>query len=116
MGRKDTISLGDFPTFNNGMIVATFQICGQWASIKDELNMNSNSWRAKELRDLGNEGGMLSEPAAPLPFILLMADNSSPICSEAQLSSVTDGALRCFLNCRLMPRPTCGMLSLLTLV
>ena len=71
--------------------------------------------RPKEPSDLRNEGGMLSGPAAPLPFIFLMADSSSPIWSGAQLSLETDGAFRCFLICRLMSRSTCGMLSLLTL-
>ena len=36
--------------------------------------MDSNSWRAKGPSDLRNEGGILSGPAAPLPFIFLMAD------------------------------------------
>ena len=56
--------------------------------------MDNNSWRAKGLVDLRNQGGMLSGPAAPLPFTFLMADCNSPISSEVQLSSLTDGALR----------------------
>ena len=79
MGRKDATSLRDFPAFRNGMIVATLQIRGQWASEKDELNMDSNSWRAKGPNDLRNEGGMLSGPAAPLPFIFSMADYGKPL-------------------------------------
>ena len=54
--------------------------------------MDNNSWRARGPSDLRNEGGMLSGPAAPLPFVLLMADRSLPIRSVAQLSSSTDGA------------------------
>ena len=41
--------------------------------------MDSNSWRAKGPSDLRNEGGMLSGPAAFLPFIFLMADSNSSI-------------------------------------
>ena len=41
--------------------------------------MDSNSRRAKGPSDLRNEGGMLLGPAAPLLFIFLMADSSSPI-------------------------------------
>ena len=80
------------------MIVATLQICGQWASAKDDLNMDSNSWRAKGPSDLRNEGGMLSGPAAFLPFIFLMADSNSSIWSGAQLLSSTEDALRQFLS------------------
>ena len=79
MGRKDATSLEDFPAFSNGMIAATLQMRGQRASEKDELNMHSNSWRAKGPSDLRNEGGMLSEPAARLPFIFLIVDYNSPI-------------------------------------
>ena len=63
MGRKDATSLGDFPPFSNGTIVATLQMRGQWASEKDYLNIDSNSWRAKGPNDLRNAGGMLSKPA-----------------------------------------------------
>ena len=63
---------------SNGMIVPTLQIRGQWASEKDELNMDSNSWRAKVPNDLRNEGGMFSGPAAPLPFIFFMANINPP--------------------------------------
>ena len=83
MGQKDATSLGDFPAFSNGMILATLQIRGQWANENNELNMDSISWRTKRTSDLRNEGGMLSGPAAPLPFIFLMADNNSPIWSVA---------------------------------
>ena len=79
IGWKDAILLGDFPAFSNGIIVATLQMFRQWASEKDELNMDSNSWRAKGPGDLRNEGGMLSGSAASLPFIFLMADSNSPI-------------------------------------
>ena len=41
--------------------------------------MDSNSWSSKGLSDLRNEGVMLSEPAASLHFIVLMADHTSPI-------------------------------------
>ena len=92
MGRKDATLLEDFPALSNGMIMATLQIHGQSASENDELNMDNNSWRARGPSDLRNEGGMLSGPAPPLPFILLMAYCSSPIRSGAQLSSSTDGA------------------------
>ena len=64
--------------------------------------MDNNSWRAKGPSDLRNEGGMLSVPAAPLPFILLIANCNLPIRSGPQLSLLTDGALRRFLNCRLV--------------
>ena len=60
MGRKVATSLGDFPAFNHGMIFATLHILVQWASKKDDLNMDSNSWRIKGLSDLRIEGGMLS--------------------------------------------------------
>ena len=84
------------------MIVATLQIRGQCGSEKDELNMDSNSWRAKRPSDLRNESGMLSGPAAPLPFIFLMADCNSAIRSGAQLSLSEDTTLRRFLNCQFM--------------
>ena len=38
---------GRFLALSNGMIMATLPICGQWANENDELNMDSNSWRAK---------------------------------------------------------------------
>ena len=38
------------------------------------------------MSDLRNEGGMLSGPAALLPFIFLMEDSNLPIWSGAQLS------------------------------
>ena len=41
---KGATSLGDFPGFSNGMVVATHQMRAQGASEKDELNMDSNSW------------------------------------------------------------------------
>ena len=41
--------------------------------------MDSSSWRAKGPNDLRNEGGMLSGPAAPLPFIFFMADYGKPL-------------------------------------
>ena len=78
--------------------------------------MDSNSWRAKGPSDLRNEGGILSEPAAPLPSIFLMADCSSLIRIGVQLSSSADGTLILFLNCRLMSRSDCDILSLVTLV
>ena len=56
--------------------------------------MDNNSWRVKGPDDLRNQGGMLSGPAAPLPFTFWMADYNSPISSGVQLSSLTDGALR----------------------
>ena len=59
--------------------MATLQIRGLCAREKNELNMDSISWRAKGLSGLRNEGGMLSVPAAPSHFIFLMADNNSPI-------------------------------------
>ena len=68
-GRKEATSLGDFPAFRNGIIVATLQIRGQSAKWNEVLNMESSSWRAKEPRDLRNFGGMSSGPAAPLRFI-----------------------------------------------
>ena len=77
--------------------------------------MDNNSWRAEGPSDLRNEGGILSGPAAPLPFIFLMADCSSLIRSGAQLSSSADGTLILFLNCQLMSRSDCDILSLLTL-
>ena len=51
----------------------------QQGSEKDDLNMDIISWRVKGLSNLKNEGGMLSGPSAPLPFIFLMADINSPI-------------------------------------
>ena len=89
MGRNEATSLGDFPALSSGMIVATLQIRGQWASENDELKMDSNSWRAKGPSDLRNEGGILSGPAALLPFIFLMADCSSLIRIGAQLACLT---------------------------
>ena len=77
--------------------------------------MDGNSWRAKGRSDLRNEGGILSGPAAPLPFIFLMADCSSLIRIDAQLSSSADGTLMLFLTCWLMSRLDCDILSLLTL-
>ena len=77
--------------------------------------MDSNSRRAKWPSDLRNEGGMLSGPGAPLPFIFLMANSNSPIWSRVQLSLSTDGALKCFLNCWLRYHSPCNILSLLTL-
>ena len=76
--------------------------------------MDNNSWRAKRLSELRNEGGMLSGPAAPLPLIFLIAD-CSPIKNGAQLSSSKDGALRRFLNCCLVSHWDCDILSSLTL-
>ena len=60
--------------------------------------MDNNSWRAKGLSDLRNEVGILSGPAAPLPFLFLIADCNSLIRSGVQLSSTTDGTLIRFLN------------------
>ena len=77
--------------------------------------IDSNSCRAKGPSDLRNDGGMLSGPAALLPFIFLMADSNSPISIGAQLLLSTDGALIPFLNCWLMSRSKCDILSLLTL-
>ena len=77
--------------------------------------MDSNSLRAKEPSDLRNEGGILFGPTAPLPFIFVMADCSSLIRIGAQVSSSADGTLIFFLNCRLMSRSDCVILSLLTL-
>ena len=48
MGQKEATSLGDFPALSSAMTVATLQIYGQWASENDELNMDNNSWKAKE--------------------------------------------------------------------
>ena len=48
-------------------------------------------------------------------FHLLIADCNLPIRSGAQLSSSADGTLRHFLNCRLVSRSDCDILSLLTL-
>ena len=73
-GTEDATSLEDFPVFSNEMIAATLQMRGQWASEKDELNMDSNSWRTTGPSDLRNEGGMLSGPAARLPLIFLIVD------------------------------------------
>ena len=115
MEQKDATSPGDFPAFSNGMIFATLQMRGQWASEKNELNMNSNSWRTKRPSHLRNEAGMFSGPAAPLSFTFLMADSWSPIWNGAQLSSSTDGALRRFLNCWLRSRSARDLLSLLTI-
>ena len=61
---KGATSLGDFPGFSNGMVVATHQMRAQGASEKDELNMDSNSWWAKRPGDLRNEGRVLPGPAA----------------------------------------------------
>ena len=77
--------------------------------------VDSNSYRAKGPSDLRNDGGMLSGPAALLPFIFLVADSNSPISSGAQLLLSTDGALIPLLNCWLMSRSKCDILSLLTL-
>ena len=90
-------------------------MCGQWASEKDELKIDSNSWRANGMWHLRNEGGMLLGPAAPLPFIFMTADRSSPMWSKAELLSSTDGVLRRFLNCGLRSPLARNMLSLLTL-
>ena len=72
--------------------MATLQILGEWAREKDELNMDSNSWRAKRPNALRKDGGMSSGPAAPLLFVYLMADNNSHIWSGTQPSSSIDGA------------------------
>ena len=40
MGRKETTSLGGFPALSSGIIVATLQVRGQWASENEELNMD----------------------------------------------------------------------------
>ena len=72
MGQKEVTSLGDFPALSSGIIVTILQIRGQWASKNDELNMNNNSYRAKEPGDLRNEAGMLSGPSAPLTFIFFV--------------------------------------------
>ena len=85
------------------------------SSENDELNIDNNSWRAKGPSDFRNEGGILLGPAAPLPFIFLIADCSSLIRSGARLSSSADGTLIRFLNCRLVSRSDCDILSLLTL-
>ena len=98
MGQKDATSLGDFPAFSNGMIVATLQIRGQWANQNDELNMDSISWRTKRTSDLRNKGVMLSGPAAPLPFIFLMADNNSPIWSGAPAFIANKWCFKTFLE------------------
>ena len=98
MGQKDASSLGDFPAFSNGMIVATLQIRGQWANQNDELNMDSISWRTKRTSDLRNKGVMLSGPAAPLPFIFLMADNNSPIWSGAPAFIANKWCFKTFLE------------------
>ena len=84
-----------FPAFSNGIMIATLQILGQWAREKDELNKDSNSWRAKGPSDLRNNGGM-SVPAAPLFFTFLMAYNNSPIWKGAQLSLSVDGVVSRF--------------------
>ena len=79
--------------------------------------MNNNSWRrTKGPSDLRNVDGMLSGPAAPLHFIFLMADCNLSIRSGTEVSVATDGALQRFLNCRLVSRLDCDILSLLTLV
>ena len=83
-GEKKT-SHGGFPALSSGMIVATLQIRGQWASENEELNMDNKSWRARGLSGLRKEGGILSVPAAPLPFIFLIADCNLLIRSGAQL-------------------------------
>ena len=77
MGWKNATSLEDFSAFSNGMIMATLQMRGQWASEKGELNMDSNSWRAKGPSELRYEGRLLSAPAPLLPFFV--ADSNSPI-------------------------------------
>ena len=59
---------------------------------------------------------MLSGLAAPLPFIFLIADYNSPIRSGAQLSLSTDGALRWFSNCWLVPQVHYDISSFVTLV
>ena len=115
MGRNEATSQGDFPALSSGMIVATLQIRGQRASENDELNLDNNSWRAKGSSDLRNEGGVLSGPAAPLPFIFLIADCSLLIRSGAQLSSSVVSTLIHFLNCRLVSWLDCDILILLTL-
>ena len=66
IGWKEATSLDDFPSFSNGMMMATLQICGQFARWNDIMNMESSSWRAKGPSDVG---GMSSEAAAPLRFI-----------------------------------------------
>ena len=86
IGWNKATLLGNAPALSSGMIGATLQICGQLASENDELNMENNSWRAKGLGDLRNESGILSGPAAPLPFIFLMADCSLLIRSGVHLS------------------------------
>ena len=77
--------------------------------------MDNNSWRAKRLSELRNEGGMLSGPAAPLSLIFLIADCNSSIKNGAQPSSSKDGASRHFLNCCLVSYWDCDKLSFLTL-
>ena len=52
--------------------MATLQIRGLWAREKDELNMDSNSYRTKEPSDLRENGRILSGPAFPLLLIFLM--------------------------------------------
>ena len=85
IGRKEAASLGDFPPFNNGIMVATPQICGQSVRWNEVLNMEESSWRAKGLSDLRNVGGMSSGPAAPLHFIFWIADRSSNMLMKVQL-------------------------------
>ena len=86
IGRNEATLLGNVPALSSGMIGATLQIRGQLASENDELNMENNSWRAKGPSDLRNESGILSGPAAPLPFIFLMAVCSLLIRSGVHLS------------------------------
>ena len=68
IGRKEATSLGDFPAFSNGIMMATLQIRGQSAGWNEALNMGSSSWRAKGPSDLRNVG-MSSGPAAAFRFI-----------------------------------------------
>ena len=68
-GQKGATSLGDFPAFSNGIMMATLQIRGQSTRWNEALNMESSSWRAKGPSDLSNVCRTSSELAAPLRFI-----------------------------------------------
>ena len=98
IGQKEAMSLGDFPAFSNGIMVATFQTCGQSARWNEALNMESSSWRATGPSDLRNVGGMLSGPAAPFHFIFWITNKSSDMLMEVQLLLSTDRIIRHFLR------------------
>ena len=74
VGRKEATSLGDFPSFSNGMMTTTFQIRGQSASWNDVLNMESSSWGAI---GLGFVYGVVCFSTSIDPFLSIVMDSAA---------------------------------------